>query len=103
MILQCSAAELFHGVEPIFDAANYFVNTPHDPSCRIAHNLKNLPLGVGEVRLVRIEQPINSTHHLDMLKWAKASAADSLQENDVVVTGLFLPMQFSGNLCIVGS
>ena len=42
MILQCSAAELFHGVEPIFDAADYFANTPHDPSCRIANNLKKL-------------------------------------------------------------
>ena len=40
------------GLKPIFDAADYFANTPHDPSCRIAHNLKNLPLGVGEVRLV---------------------------------------------------
>ena len=80
---------------------NYFANTPHEPSCRIAHNLKNMPLGVGEVRLVRIEQPINSTHHLEMLKWAKASAADSQQENDVVVTGLFCQCNSQGTYALL--
>ena len=44
MIVQCSAAELFHGVEPIFDAAGYFANTPHDPSCRIAQQFEEIAI-----------------------------------------------------------
>ena len=101
MILQCSAAELFQGVEPIFDAVDYFANTPHDPSCSTANNLKKMPLGVGEVRLVRIDQPINSTHILDMLKWARASTNDSLQENDVSVTGLFCQCVSQGTYALL--
>ena len=100
-ILQCSAAELFQGVEPIFDASDYFANTPHDPSCSTANKLTVTPLGVGAVRIVRIDQPINSTHILDVLKWARASIDDSPQENDVSVTGLFCQCVSKGTFALL--